>query len=114
MGMKTEKTLAICKLTRHQYYYKPKAGKSGAKASTQTLKLSDKGVKELVDNKVVVDEMISIKQHPDTDYGYRATTAALQLLGFIINHKKVYRLMKAYQLLHAPPKRSATTLNTEV
>ena len=100
MGMKLHKALALCQLSKHQYYYKPKAGKPSVKASTQTLKRSDKGAKVLVDNEVVVDEIISIKQHPETDYGYKATTAALQLLGYIINHKKVYRLMKAYQLRH--------------
>lgn len=101
MGMKVSKALALCNLTKHQYYYQPKGGKGGAKPSTQTLKLSDnRGTKQLVSNQVVVDEIIAIKQHPDTDYGYKATTAALQLLGYIINHKKVYRLMKAYQLLH--------------
>lgn len=100
MGMKVGKALALCSLTRHQYYYKPKDGKGGAKASTQTFKLSAKGVRQLVSNQIVVDEIIGIKQQLDTDYGYRATTAALQLLGYIINHKKVYRLMKAYQLLH--------------
>jgi len=88
MGMKTEKTLAICNLTRHQYYYKPKAGKPGVKASTQTLKLSEKGNQQLISNQVVVDEMINIKQHPDTDYGYRATTAALLVVGFYYQPQK--------------------------
>jgi len=106
MGMKTEKVLKLCGLTRHSYYYKPKGGKRGCKASELTLKLSEKGIKERVNNQLVVDEIIAIKQNPDTDYGYRAATAALQLLGFIINHKKVYRLMKQYQLLHEKPRKA--------
>lgn len=44
--------------------------------------------------------MIKIKTLPETDYGYRAMTRALQLLGYIINAKKVYRIMNDYQLLH--------------
>ena len=44
--------------------------------------------------------MVAIKSEPETDYGYKAMTAALMLLGFIINHKKVYRLMDQWQLLH--------------
>lgn len=44
--------------------------------------------------------MITIKSNPETDYGYKAMTAALMLLGFIINHKKAYRLMNEWQLLH--------------
>jgi transposase InsO family protein len=59
------------------------------------------GDNELVEvsNIEVVDEMVKIKSNPETDYGYRAMRAALCLLGFIINHKKVYRLMGLYQLL---------------
>jgi len=106
MGMKTKKAIAFCGLTRHQYYYKPKAGKRGVKASEQTLKIVDKVGREMVSNQRVVDEIIAIKQNPDTDYGYRTTSAALQLLGYVINHKKVYRLMKQYQLLNEKPKRN--------
>lgn len=51
-------------------------------------------------NEAVVDEMVAIKSNPETDYGYKAMTAALMLSGFIINHKKVYRLMTQWQLLH--------------
>lgn len=46
--------------------------------------------------------MVAIKSDPDTDYGYRAMTAALMLRKYIINHKKVYRLMVQWQLLHEP------------
>ena len=50
-------------------------------------------------NETIITEIIQIHQDPDTDYGYRKTTAALQLEGYNINHKKVYRLMKEAQLL---------------
>ncbi|MDB3907865.1 IS3 family transposase, partial [Crocinitomicaceae bacterium] len=36
---------------------------------------------------------------PDLTYGYRRMTAQLQIEGFQINHKKVYRLMQENQLL---------------
>jgi transposase InsO family protein len=52
-----------------------------------------------VSNLEVIDEMVKIKSNPETDYGYRAMSAALCLLGYVINHKKVYRLMGVYQLL---------------
>lgn len=58
------------------------------------------GKVKTVPNSEVVDQIVAIKSNPDTDYGYKATTAALMLLGFIINRKKVYRLMTEYQLLH--------------
>jgi len=46
-----------------------------------------------------VDQIIDIKSNPETDYRYRAMTAALVLLGYVINHKKVYRLMFEFHLL---------------
>ena len=52
-----------------------------------------------VDNKEVITEISRIHLDPDTRYGYRKMTIQLMLLGFIINHKKVYRLMKQGQLL---------------
>lgn len=53
--------------------------------------------------------MVEIKSNPETDYGYKAMTAALMLLGFIINHKKVYRLMNQWQLLHEVREKSQRT-----
>jgi len=46
-----------------------------------------------------VDQIIDIKSNPETDYGYKAITAALVLLGYVINHKKVYRLIFEFHLL---------------
>ncbi len=43
--------------------------------------------------------MKSLLDKPLTDYGYHRMTGALQLAGFYINHKKVYRLMKSAKLL---------------
>ncbi|HLW07675.1 MAG TPA: IS3 family transposase [Marinilabiliaceae bacterium] len=43
--------------------------------------------------------MKTISEDPDTDYGYRKMTYALMILGYIINHKKVYRLMHEHHLL---------------
>ena len=40
-----------------------------------------------------------IHQDSDTDYGHRKMTVALKLIGYQINHKKVYRLMNEAQLL---------------
>jgi hypothetical protein len=39
-----------------------------------------------------------INQDLDTDYGHRKMTA-LKLIGYQINHKKLYRLMKETQML---------------
>jgi len=85
-------------VSKHQYYYKPNGRKRGKTASSHTLRILDNNI-EQVNNSEVVQQIKTIKQDPDTDYGYRKMTFALILLGYIINHKKVYRLMKEGQLL---------------
>lgn len=49
----------------------------------------------------MVNEIVQIKSNKDTDYGYQKMTAALALLGYCINHKKVYRIMKEQGLLNS-------------
>lgn len=48
---------------------------------------------------MVIEEIKQAHQDPDTDYGHRKMETNLQLMGYDINHKKVYRLMKGAQLL---------------
>lgn len=43
---------------------------------------------------------------PDFEYGYRKMTFFLRLLGFFVNHKKVYRLMDELNLLHLKQKKA--------
>ena len=64
------------------------------------------GSKELIGTDALVKDIIAIKSNPETDYGYRAMTAALQLKGYIINKKKVYRIMADYQLLNGKRRRA--------
>lgn len=94
-GLKRDIALAITKISKHQFYYqsggKQKAGRA---PSSQTLRGND-----WVDNEQLVALIKDIKSDEDTDYGYRKMSYQLSLLGFIINHKKVYRLMKASHLL---------------
>ncbi|MDA7502173.1 integrase core domain-containing protein [Chitinophagales bacterium] len=103
--MKRDLVLSICGVSKDRYYGYTKGGKVGAKQSTKTIKITDKGELIQCPNELVVDEIVEIKLDPETDYGYRAMTAALMLLGYVINHKKVYRLMREYQLLHSRIKR---------
>ena len=93
--------LQICGVTKHQYYYEAKGGKQGAKASENTLQIDENGQVVEVANERVVDQIAKTKADPETDYGYRAMTADLMLKGYLINHKKVYRLMKDYHLLRS-------------
>lgn len=62
-----------------------------------------------ISNEQVVEDIKDIALDPDLDYGYHRMTFALMLLGYLINHKKVYRLMDEHNLLkerYKRPKRS--------
>lgn len=98
LGLKRDTALTIAGVSKHQYYYKPKGKKKGKTASDKTLKITNNN-EQVMNNSEVVQQIKTIKQDPDTDYGYRKMTFALILRGYVINHKKVYLLMKENQLL---------------
>ncbi len=104
-GIKRNRVLELLGLSKHHYYYKRKGGRKGRSPSTQTTKVNDDGSNQPVDNETVAEAIVAIKENPETDYGYKATTAALMLLGYVINRKKVYRLMYEWQLLHERAKK---------
>ncbi len=99
MGMTVEKTLGIVGMTKHQYYYRPKDGKPGRVPSSHVIKRSSSGQEERIRNEEMVDEIISIMSTPELSYGYRAMTRELHMRGYVVNHKKVYRLMNVYHFL---------------
>jgi putative transposase len=86
-------------ISRHQYYYKPKSGRRGRKKTSCTVRCTGEGTTAQFSNSEVVEKIKEVQSDPDTAYGYRKMTFQLLILGFIINHKKVYRLMKTAQLL---------------
>jgi transposase InsO family protein len=94
-GLRLHKALSIAGISKHQYYYKKKSGRKGIKASKTTLKVTG----EQVSNTQIVDKIKDIKQNTDTNYGYIKTSYLLKTMGFAINKKKVYRLMKEHNLL---------------
>lgn len=78
------------------YYYQEKPGRQGCVPSKQTLHEED----GKVDNKHIIKAIEDILSEPFQDYwGYHNITAELRDLGYLINHKKVYRLMKEEKLL---------------
>ena len=86
---------AWLKIPHSVYYYLPKAGKPGAKPSTHTMKKDG----TLVSNSEVI-EVIKKELHQEfVCYGYQNMTAILRDQHFIVNHKKVYRLMDESHLL---------------
>ena len=81
-------------LQRSVVYYRNKDNKPGRKPTALTV----------FNNEMVADEtvMSSVKyllDHEFLSYGYLKICKQLQLDGFIINKKKVYRLMKTHNLL---------------
>ncbi len=85
-----------CAASRSSYYYKPKTGRQGRKPSTHTpLRDGDRISNQSV--VIAVKFMLSIEF---MDYGYRKMSVGLQQEGFLINKKKVYRLMKENGLLY--------------
>lgn len=97
-GMKRDTALGISGVSKHQYYYQPKPCKKGRPPSTTTVKIEGQDFIP-VPNSEVIQQVQEIQQDPDTDYGYHKMTYALMILGFVINHKKLYRLMDQNHLL---------------
>lgn len=77
------------------YYYLPKEGKPGAKPSTHTMKKDGTPVP----NSEVIEAIKTELNQEFVCYGYQNMTAILRDQHFIINHKKVYRLMDESHLL---------------
>ena len=95
-GLKRDKILAICGLSKNQFYYESKGGNPGCRPSRHTLQQVEGEVVKR-SNQYVIDYMRSLFEDPLIDYGYHRMTGALQIAGFYINHKKVYRLMKSVE-----------------
>lgn len=76
------------------FYYKAHPGPRGKRPSTHT---PFKGA--LVSNAEVINEIKTIISGPYNAYGYQSVTDDLRVLGYLINHKKTYRLMDVHKLL---------------
>lgn len=107
-GLTRDTALDLAEMTRHQYYYEPTGGRPGIRPSTHT-QFWDGGQFLWHSNEEVLKQIRRINADPDMDYGYRRMSVALMLLGYWINHKKVYRLMKEQGLLHDRPAKAERT-----
>jgi transposase InsO family protein len=106
--MKRDAALSICGVTKHQYYYKPNGRKQGLTPSIVTKQKKNNEI-IIVSNQDVVQEIKRVHEDSDTDYGYRKMTAQLKINGFIVNRKKVYRLMSQADLLKEKHAKSSKT-----
>lgn len=103
-GLLRDKVLQLCGITKNQFYHKTSNKKRGRKPTRKTKRKTKTGTEELA-NKAVIKHITDHLKEPLNTEGYKRMTGVLQLAGFYINHKKVYRLMKSNQLLHAPKER---------
>jgi len=95
-GVCTDKLLHWSEVSHSSFYYKPSGKRKGIKPSTHTVNTDG----ELLENAVVVSDIEKTLHQEFCCYGYRNMSCELKEIGWIINHKKVYRLMKENHLLY--------------
>ena len=87
----------VCRITEIQrsvVYYLAKENKPGRKPSTLTMFNN-----EMVTEERVLTSVKGLLDHEFLSYGYFKISKQLKIDGFVINKKKVYRIMKSYNLL---------------
>jgi len=82
-------------MVESSYYRTPSNGKKGNKPSVLTYH----DTKGFVDQATVVSSVKDILSHEFIDCGYRLMTSYLKKDGYLINHKKLYRIMKEEGML---------------
>lgn len=95
-GLNVSDAVTIAGIKKSSYYYRPNGKPKGKRPSTHTFK---HGV-GMVTNDAVVGEIINLISPEYHDYGYKVSSVLLKRKGYLINHKKVKRLMKDNHLLH--------------
>jgi len=106
LGLKRDVCLFILGITKDQLYYKSTGNKPGKRASTTTVwRDPATKIKYEISNEEVVNKAVEIKLDPDQANGYRLICFRLKILGYYINHKKLYRLFKEYHLLEKARKK---------
>lgn len=91
---RTSLLLQWLSMAKSVYYYRPKEGRLGAKCSSNTYKHDG----SIESNEQVVDKIKTILSGEFVCYGYQNVSHILKQ-NYIINHKKVYRLMDESNLL---------------
>lgn len=95
-GLRVMEAVRIAGMTKSTYYYRSNGRPQGKKPSKYTQRID--GINVSNDN--VLEEIIDIITPEYHDYGYQVVTHQLRRRGYIINPKKVYRIMKEQRLLH--------------
>lgn len=82
-------------MVESSYYRVPSGGEKGNKPSKQTFH----NTKGFVSQDDVVASIKNILRHEFIDCGYRLMCSYLKKDGYLINHKKLYRIMKQANML---------------
>ena len=82
-------------MVESSYYRRPSGGKKGNKPS----KLTYHDTKGFVDQRAVIASVKDVLSHEFIDCGYRLMCSYLKKDGYLINHKKLYRIMKQANML---------------
>ncbi len=82
-------------MVESSYYRVPSGGQKGNKPT----KFTYHHVKGYVDETTVLGSIKNILSHEFIDCGYRLMTSYLKKGGYLINHKKLYRIMKQANML---------------
>lgn len=109
-GYPIKTVLEIVDIPRSSYYYKPAAegGKQGRSQSEYTFTTNG----EIISNDQVIEDIKEILSEEFVDYGYLKVTHWLrQEKDYVINPKKVYRLMSEQGLLNKPIKQKRKPRN---
>lgn len=113
LGLSRIDVLDIAGLTKNQLYYKSTGNKPGKRPTMRTLwKDNETGQTVWKANEDVVKQIVIIRRDPDLPNYYKLICAWLQLDGWYINHKKVYRLEKEYGLLAKAKKKTGRNFVT--
>jgi putative transposase len=98
-GLSKSLVLRVCNISRSSFYYQHKC--SGRKAGRSSSTVTYKANGDYVPDSKVVEDIKSLLSEEFVDYGYLKTTVYLRdEMDYVINPKKVYRLMKENNLLY--------------
>lgn len=99
-GLKRDTCLEITGMTKNQLYYISNGRKPGKKPTIYTKYRNPVTLEQtyIREDEMIV-KIVLLKTNPDHANYYKLITKTLQISGYYINHKKVYRIMRTHLLL---------------
>ena len=100
-GLNVSRMLALLKIPWSTHYYSPPSLHliRGRKTSMITKRITDAGIMEITDEQLLLD-ITDLLGREFVCYGHKKACKYLQRSGYIINRKKVFRIMKENILLN--------------